>query len=292
MHRIAKTVTAFLIILSLWGSEESIGGRMCIEGGDCDDGWGVSVYSRRGEYYRYEAGRFRNGELHGQGISFEPKERHEEGRFEIGNFKGGELDGPGINGKEDGRREEGVFKDGELHGQGLRIGRKGSREEGHFREGELHGEGERIDKKGTKEEGQFKNGDLHGEGQRTKRDGIKEMGTFENGELHGYGVRIEKDGSIYKGMWERGRQHGEGILMTADERIVCSGEWKDGREIHCDKPKWWAVIVEEIIKDFFPVGIQEIVYGAILAGIVGLAGLLVPVMKRLQKKHLCGRSKQ
>ena len=286
MYRIAKAVIAFLAILILWGTEESIGGRMCIEGGDCDDGWGVSVYSRKGEYYRYEAGRFRNEKLHGQGISFKPKGAHEAGRFEIGNFKRGELDGLGIIGKENGRREEGRFKDGELHGQGLRIGLKGSREDGYFRKGELHGEGERIDKNGTKEEGQFKNGELHGEGQRTKRDGSREMGTFENGELHGYGVRTGKDGSIYKGMWEKGRQHGEGILMTVDERIICSGEWKDGKKIHCNKPKWWAVIVEEIIEDFFPAGIQEIVYGAILTGIVGLAGLLVSVIRRSQKKHL------
>ena len=292
MHRITRTVLPYLVVLSLWESEQSLGREVCIEGGDCENGWGVSVTNRRGQY-RYEAGRFHGGKLDGQGISFRPQNARRAG-FKIGNFKKGELDGLGIDDRGDGRREEGKFKNGELHGQGLRIG-QGSREEGYFRRGELHGEGKRIDKKGTREIGHFKNGDLHGEGQRTKNDGSKEIGIFENGKLHGYGMRTEKNGSIYyEGMWNEGRRHGEGNLMTVDGRIVCSGEWKHGREIHCDKTKWWTIIVEPIeviIKDFIPTGIQEIVYGVIVAGIVGLAGLLVTVMKRW-RKHLDGRSKQ
>ncbi|MGY6650482.1 hypothetical protein [Wenyingzhuangia sp. IMCC45574] len=226
----------------------------CIKG-DCENGYGVYIYSG-GEKY---VGFFKESLRDGEGIMYYSKES-----FFEGTFKNDEL----ISGKKvykDGSIQEGVFVNGRLNGEGIIIIKNGDRYEGSFINGLYHGHGVLKYRDGAKYIGEFSKGLRDGNGVFYQKDGIKcrctyergniysgklynsngnliYNGTFEDNNTFSLGTLYYSDGGRYKGPFENNKPHGYGKLYDKNGKLLYSGSFKNGRVVNQKKNNSYKIV--------------------------------------------------
>ena len=168
--------------------------------------------------------------MHGKGTY-----THVDGSKYEGEFKDGNMHGEGISTYPDGSsRYKGEFKNSLKNGKGSLVYRSGAKYEGEFKDGELT-EGVYINTEGDRYEGELKDLLPHGEGVLEFKGGGTYRGEFQNGMLHGKGI-LSYGGLIYRyeGEFRNNRKHGRGVLIEIDDegkKVRKEGFWSNGKYI-------------------------------------------------------------
>jgi hypothetical protein len=191
-------------------------------------------------------GEFKDGSLNGKGTYI-----YADGDKYVGQFKDGLPNGQGTLTFANGNKYVGQFKDFELNGQGTLAFAAGGKYVGQFKDGLPNGQGTSIYADEGKYVGQFKDGLPNGQGTSTrasgeyvgqfkdnKYDGLgtqvygsgdKYVGQFKEGKRDGQGTLIYPNGDKYVGQFKDGLPNGQGDYFTANQSIISSGIWADGK---------------------------------------------------------------
>lgn len=184
----------------------------CIDG-NCEDGYGVYLYST-GE--RYE-GYWSNGEKNGFGALTQPS-----GDTYVGQFLDDAYNGNGTYiWAADGTKYIGHWEDGNFQGIGTYIQSNGTVQRGIFQDDEMLDDDSDIDgcingdcntgfgvaiyEDGSVYEGYWDSQYPNGQGKMTEKDGSVYEGEFLNGYYEGFGVKTFPDGTQKRGLWEEDR---------------------------------------------------------------------------------------
>ncbi len=202
-----KIMAAALALLTAAGSH-----AQCIDG-NCDDGYGVYLYSN-GE--RYE-GFWNNGKHNGFGAYTMPT-----GDTYVGQFLDGAYNGRGTySWADNGNKYIGHWQNGDRQGIGTYILSDGRVVTGIFMNDEMIDDDQKVDgcingdcqngfgvaiyDNGAVYEGFWGNGYPNTQGKMTEPDGSVYEGEFLNGYYNGFGIRTTPDGLTKCGLWEEDR---------------------------------------------------------------------------------------
>ncbi len=192
---------------------------------------GKGTYSSKA--FKYE-GEYKDGMMHGQGVSnWENGDRYEgefatdrpngKGRYQFGNgdsyegeVKAGVINGRGIYVTKGGDRIEGTFVDGKATGTGNYRFTSGDRYEGEMAGGRLQGKGRYYMKSGDRIEGVFVNGLAQGKGAYHFANGDRYEGDLKDGIMSGVGAYYYSSGSKYEGEFVAGVLKGKGTFWFPD----------------------------------------------------------------------------
>ncbi|MBN1250963.1 MAG: caspase family protein [Bacteroidales bacterium] len=187
----------------------------CISG-NCDNGYGVYVWSS-GEKY-------------------------------VGDWTNSMRNGKGTNTWTDGEEFDGNWKNDKRHGYGKQKYKSGSEKTGFWENGIYkgtntinntgcisgdcnNGYGTYVQTSGNKYVGTFKNGTFEGQGSYTFADGGNYVGLFQNGMYHGQGTyTFANNQGKYVGDFKNGKYNGLGTFYYPDGRTQ-AGKWQDNKYV-------------------------------------------------------------
>jgi hypothetical protein len=112
-----------------------------------------------------------------------------------GTFREGKLHGKGVTLALNDERYQGDFVDGLRHGKGVLTARNGARYEGDFKEGKFSGSGLLMLSNGDRYDGEFVEGKRSGRGIYYRASGERLEGDFVDGKPHGNAVVVKPDGT-------------------------------------------------------------------------------------------------
>ncbi len=169
------------------------------------------------------SGRWRNGEIHGNGEYI-----YTNGDIFVGEWKQGKKH-RGEYKYQAGHRYKGDWEKDKPHGIGtLYFGeRNGDNYAGEWKNGGYHGFGIFEFKNGDEYFGRWKNGKIHGQGIFTWSNGNMYHGEYKYGKKHGQGTFIFPNGVQYEGEWKDGYKHGNGTYTSIKGEIF-KAKWING----------------------------------------------------------------
>ncbi len=230
-HTISKKILAAALAIAASGSTYA----QCLDG-NCEDGYGVYLYS---DGTRYE-GYWEAGMRHGFGTQIMPSGNTYMGQFEYDYFSGNGT----YTWADDGTKYIGHWQMNNRQGLGTYINADGSVVKGVFDNDEMldpeeakqvvglingdykKGFGVNIYEDGSIYEGQWRKKYPNGQGKMTEKDGTIYEGEFKDGYYTGYGTRTTPDGNQKTGLWENDRFIGE--VNTSSMKGQISGNTTDG----------------------------------------------------------------
>ena len=170
----------------------------CVQG--LATGQGTVQWNLSGRPAATGTGTFREGKLHGQGVTVAMNgDRYE------GAFSNGRREGRGLLTSTSGGRYEGEFVEGKFSGSGVLVLPSGDRYEGNFVDGRRSGRGTYIWKSGDRYEGEFLDGKMHGSGSIEKANGERLVSDFKDGKAHGRATVTRPDGTRIAGEMTDGK---------------------------------------------------------------------------------------
>jgi len=203
----------FTLVLSVGASAE------CIKG-NCENGYGIFIYSKVDKY----DGEWKNGMFNGKGTL----------SSEIGILVANWIDniptGSVIFTTFKGDKYVGEMKNGKQDGFGTYSYPNGDEYSGEWKNGVSDGKGEYIYNDGGKYTGEWKNGKQNGVGIQMWANGNSYSGEIRNNQLHGYGVYTDKIASC-EGNFINGKMNGEIICIFNNSGKTVISETSNGKVV-------------------------------------------------------------
>ena len=223
------------LLLLLFSVESNAQFNSSCMDGDCENGYGVKVWSN-GE--RYE-GWFKKGMRDGYGYM-----KYESSDVYIGEWSENLRDGHGVltyRNHPTKRKYVGEWKNNTIQGYGTLHQKKGAMQTGYWKknvfkelegvdvciEGDCeNGWGKYVFKDRSFYIGEFKEGKRNGQGTQIYKLGSKYKGKHVNGVRQGYGTYYYAGGNKYEGEWVNNKKFGNGKMYTLG-RLDYAGVWEN-----------------------------------------------------------------